>query len=147
MQVRCCPLPTPPPGCRSSGLPLFGATESQGSAGIGTPEGDEALRELRKVLAQDDEQVIQHALDAGIIDTLLSALQGMCVDSQLEAAWCITNLAAGSSAHTEAALATAPCLIQLLRSCSAAVQEQSVWALGNMAGDNPDFRLHLQLFV
>lgn len=99
------------------------------------------------MLAHDDEQVVQHAIDAGIIDTLLLILQGMCVDSQLEAAWCITNLAAGGSAHTEAALATAPCLIQLLHSGSAAVQEQSIWALGNMAGDNPDFRWQLQSFV
>ena len=67
-------------------------------------------------------------------------LQSTCVESQLEAGWSITNITAGSSAHTEAALATAPCLIQLLRSGSEAVQEQCVWALGNMAGDNPDFR-------
>ena len=82
----------------------------------------------------------QHAIDAGAIETLLAVLQGTCVDSQLEAAWCVTNIAAGSSAHTEAALATAPCLVQLLRSSSPAVQEQCAWALGNMAGDNPDFR-------
>jgi hypothetical protein len=69
-----------------------------------------------------------------------TAPQGTCVDTQLEAAWCITNIAASSSAHTAAALVTAPCLIQLLRSGSSAVQEQCVWALGNMAGDNQEFR-------
>ncbi len=109
-------------------------------AGAGAAEGLAALRDLRKALASEDELVAQHAIDAGAIEALLAVLQGTCVDSQMEAAWCITNIASGSSAHTEAALATAPCLVQLLRSSSPAVQEQCAWALGNMAGDNPDFR-------
>ena len=112
----------------------------QNHSETGQASGVATLRELRKALANDDEIVVQHALGAGVIEILLTALQSTCVESQLEAAWSITNIAAGSSAHTEAALATAPCLVQLLRSGSAAVQEQCAWALGNMAGDNPDFR-------
>lgn len=100
----------------------------------------QALREVRKALAHEDEQVIQHVLDAGVMEVLLVALQGACVDAQLEAAWCVTNIAAGNSAQTEAAMAAAPYMMQLLRSPSAAVQEQCAWAIGNMAGDNPEFR-------
>ena len=100
----------------------------------------QALREVRKALAHEDEQVIQHVLDAGVMEVLLVALQGACVDAQLEAAWCVTNIAVGNSAQTEAAMAAAPYMMQLLRSPSAAVQEQCAWAIGNMAGDNSEFR-------
>jgi hypothetical protein len=34
-----------------------------------------ALRELRVALGCDDEEVIQHAIEEGIIDFLLAALQ------------------------------------------------------------------------
>jgi hypothetical protein len=74
--------------------------------GSGAADGLAALRDLRKALASEDEQVAQHAIDAGTIELLQAVLQGTCVDSQLEAAWCITNIAAGSSAHTEAEILT-----------------------------------------
>lgn len=44
-------------------------------AGAGTPNGAVALRELRVALGCDDEEVIQHAIEEGIIDFLLAALQ------------------------------------------------------------------------
>ena len=46
-------------------------------------EGVVALRELRRALANDNELIIQHALDAGIIEIVLTVLQGTCVDSQV----------------------------------------------------------------
>ena len=56
-------------------------------------------------------KVAQHAIDAGTIELLQAVLQGTCVDSQLEAAWCVTNIAAGSSAHTEAEILTSQYLV------------------------------------
>ena len=79
--------------------------------GSGAAEGLAALRDLRKALASEDELVAQHAIDAGTIELLQAVLQGTCVDSQLEAAWCVTNIAAGSSAHTEAEILTSQYLV------------------------------------
>lgn len=70
-----------------------------------------ALQDLRKALASEDEMVAQHAIDAGTIELLQAVLQGTCVDSQLEAAWCVTNIAAGSSSHTEAKILTSKYLV------------------------------------
>jgi len=41
------------------------------------------LRELRRALSNDNELILQHAIDAGIIEIVLTVLQGTCVDSQV----------------------------------------------------------------
>ncbi|KAJ3018178.1 UNVERIFIED_CONTAM: hypothetical protein HDU68_011291 [Siphonaria sp. JEL0065] len=56
---------------------------------------------------------------------------------QYEACWILTNIAAGTSAHTAAVVNHdfIPPLIHLLRSSSDLVRIQAAWALGNVAGD------------
>ena len=58
---------------------------------------------------------------------------------QMEAAWLLTNLSAGSSEHTQAVVKNeaVPRLIRLLASPSPSVVEQCAWALGNISGDCP----------
>eukprot|EP00040_Diaphanoeca_grandis_P026442 m.148157 g.148157 ORF g.148157 m.148157 type:complete len:498 (+) comp30575_c4_seq2:297-1790(+) len=56
-------------------------------------------------------------------------------ETQLQACWCVTNIAAGTSAHTKRAMEAAPYLILFLATNNQYLQEQSAWALGNMAGD------------
>ena len=49
-----------------------------------------------------------------------------------EAAWAITNMAAGPPESVAAVLPAAPMLILLLRCASTHVAEQSAWALGKI---------------
>lgn len=61
---------------------------------------------------------------------------------QFEAAWAITNVASGESAHTQALVdngAVVP-LIALLGAPNWDIREQAVWALGNIAGDGAGCR-------
>ncbi len=60
-------------------------------------------------------------------------------ESQLEAAWCITNIASSTHEHTKQVLPFAIRLIAYLDNADNVVREQCAWALGNIAADSPEY--------
>ncbi|EOY07774.1 Importin alpha isoform 1 [Theobroma cacao] len=101
-----------------------------------------ALRELRRLLSKSEFPPIEAALKAGAIPLLVQCLSFGSQDEQLlEAAWCLTNIAAGKPEETKALLPALPLLIAHLgEKSSLPVAEQCAWALGNVAGEGEELR-------
>nr|XP_043612656.1 importin subunit alpha-9-like [Erigeron canadensis] len=96
-----------------------------------------ALRELRQLLSRPDFPFVEVAIKCGVISLLAQCLSFGSEDEQLlEAAWCLTNIAAGKPEETKALVPTLPLLIAHLGGCSSlSVAEQCAWALGNVADE------------
>lgn len=102
----------------------------------------ETLRALRRLLSRSEIPPIEVALQAGAVPVLVQCLSFGSPDEQLlEAAWCLTNIAAGEPEETNALLPALPLLIAHLgENSSMPVAEQCAWALGNVAGEGGDMR-------
>ncbi|KAH7513003.1 hypothetical protein FEM48_Zijuj12G0150300 [Ziziphus jujuba var. spinosa] len=100
------------------------------------------LRELRRLLSRSEFPPAESALRAGAIPILVQCLSFGSPDEQLlEAAWCLTNIAAGKPEETKALLPALPLLIAHLgEKSSLPVAEQCAWALGNVAGEGEELR-------
>ncbi|KAL8036169.1 hypothetical protein ABFS82_12G139200 [Erythranthe guttata] len=101
-----------------------------------------ALRELRRLLSKSEYPPVEVALTAGAMSTLVQCLSFGSPDEQLlEAAWCLTNIAAGKPEETKALSPALPLLIAHMgEKSSLPVAEQCAWALGNVAGEGEDLR-------
>ncbi|CAH1452158.1 unnamed protein product [Lactuca virosa] len=101
-----------------------------------------ALRELRRLLSRSEFPFVEIALKSGAIPLLSQCLSFGSQDEQLlEAAWCLTNIAAGKPEETKALVPTLPLLIAHLGDKSSlCVAEQCAWALGNVAGESEELR-------
>ncbi|CAG8795273.1 34882_t:CDS:10, partial [Gigaspora margarita] len=104
-----------------------------------------AVVRLRKYLSlQNVDERVDNVLALGIIPLLIEFLE--CYHDNLlqyETAWIITNIAAGSTQHTQALVAgdvTQHLIKVLTTSSNIEVQTQIIWALGNIAGDGAVFR-------
>lgn len=102
----------------------------------------EILRSLRRLLSRSEIPPVKAALQAGAVPALVQCLSFGSADEQLlEAAWCLTNIAAGEPEETKALVPALPLLIAHLgEKSSMSVAEQCAWALGNVAGEAEDLR-------
>ncbi|KAK9154113.1 hypothetical protein Sjap_001593 [Stephania japonica] len=102
----------------------------------------QALQNLRRILSNSDVPPVEACVQAGAVPILTQCLSFGSPDEQLlEAAWCLTNIAAGEPEQTKALLPALPLLIAHVGDKSTlAVAEQCTWALGNVAGEGEDMR-------
>jgi importin subunit alpha-1 len=98
---------------------------------------------FRKLLSKENNPPIQSVIDANVVPRLIYFLSRADVPKiQFEACWCLTNIASGTADNTKVIIdkGAIPIFIELLSSPKQDVMEQAVWALGNIAGDNANFR-------
>lgn len=105
----------------------------------------EVLRALRRLLSQSEVPPVDAAIKAGAVPLLVQYLSFGSSDEQLlEAAWCLTNIAAGEPEETKSLLPALPLLIAHLgEKSSTLVMEQCAWAIGNVAGEGAELRSKL----
>ena len=99
------------------------------------------LKYLRNAFAESSQYVDAFMEVENSLYSLIGYLTGNNALLQLEAICCLTNISASGSKNIPTiAKGTSAYLITFLRSGSVIIQDQSAWALANMAADSEKMR-------
>jgi hypothetical protein len=100
----------------------------------------EAVIKLRKLLTLKVNPPIAEVIAAGAVPRLVQFLtHDQLPQLQFEASLALTNIAS-EQARVVVEAGAVPLFVRLMRSSSEELREQASWALGNLAGDSPQFR-------
>lgn len=86
---------------------------------------------------------IEEVIELGVVPHLVQFLtREYFPQLQFEAAWALTNIVSETSDNTKVVidLGAVPIFVKLLGSPADDIREQTIWALGNIAGDSPECR-------
>ncbi|KAJ2164425.1 hypothetical protein GGH19_001544 [Coemansia sp. RSA 1807] len=107
-------------------------------AGLQSTERDErvaALANLSTRLEQPSHELRAYVESGSCMDVISKVLAASDAEATLQALWCLTNIAGGEPRMAERALEAAPAVVSLAESQSVDLQNQAIWALGNMAAE------------
>ncbi|CAB4408972.1 unnamed protein product [Rhizophagus irregularis] len=99
-----------------------------------------SLQDLSKFLVDPPDTLKQFVIEGNCIEILIKFLSGIDPEEQLQATWCITNIAAGPKEFVNKALTAVPYLISFLERENISLQDQAAWAIGNIAIESPEYR-------
>lgn len=93
---------------------------------------------IRKLLSVEKNPPYNQVTESGVVPRLVELLERSDFpELQFEAAWALTNIAAGTSENTVLLVecGAVPRFVALLSSPHADCRDQSAWAIGNLAGE------------
>ena len=104
----------------------------------------QSIRRLLSIPNPPAEELLQYARGSDVIPRLVEIVATRA-DAQMlrfEAAWALTNIASGPTAHCNLVLlhGAVPVLVEALKCPFLDVVEQCAWALGNISGDSFEAR-------
>ncbi|CAG8444629.1 3588_t:CDS:10 [Cetraspora pellucida] len=99
-----------------------------------------SLKDLCTYLADPPDTLRHFVVNDNCIEILIKFLSGTDPDEQLQATWCITNIAAGPKEFCQKAFTAIPHLIAFLHGENISLQDQAAWAIGNLAAEAPECR-------
>nr|UXY88325.1 importin alpha [Cryptomonas curvata] len=102
-----------------------------------------AATEIRKMLSVEKNPPIQEVINCNMLPIFIELLTySESEDLQFEAAWILTNIASGTTEQTSEVVrcGAVPIFIKMIEHKNENLKEQSIWALGNIAGDSCKYR-------
>lgn len=109
---------------------------------LSTSERLSATIKVRRLLASPSDPPIDEVVQSGIIPILLKNLKIADRQLQFESLWSLTNISAGTTNNCKAIILadTLSCISPFLMSEHEEIRDQSLWCIGNLAGDSTPYR-------
>jgi importin subunit alpha-6/7 len=102
----------------------------------------EATKQIRRLVSKERHPPVCKVLQSGVLPSLVFNLTVDLQNQSLifESAWALTNIASSEYGSYVAKAGAVPPLVQLMAHVSPDVREQSMWCLGNIAGEGVETR-------
>jgi len=104
----------------------------------------ECTTKIRELLSFATNVPIEQVMASGVVPRMIDFLSFRDAPKlQLEALWVLTNMASSDNPRYTAQIVTSggiPPIIAVLQNSSYPLQEQALWALGNIAGESAEMR-------